>query len=76
MSDPNAGAGEPVRIVLTPQQRELVKRMSGQTIDAIELSPEDGTGGALKFVWRLSEASGIPRQRWVDADDEATPKQG
>ena len=27
---------EPVRIVLTPEQRELVKRLSGKHVDAIE----------------------------------------
>ncbi len=64
----------PVRIVLTPEQRELVRRMSGQSIDAIDLEPEDPKkgGGQMKFVWRLSEASGIPRQRWVE--DEAEEK--
>ena len=68
---------KPVQIVLTPEQREMVRRMSGQNIDAIELEP-DATkkdGGALKFVWRLSNASGIPRQRWAD-DEEEEPKKG
>ena len=64
---------EPVRIVLTPEQREMVRRMSGQNIDAIELGPEDTKkgGGPLRFLWRLSTASGIPRQKW--AEDDETP---
>jgi hypothetical protein len=58
---------EPVRIVLTPEQREVIHRLSGQNIDAIELTPDgsDKTGGVLKFLWRLSAATGIPRQQWV-----------
>jgi hypothetical protein len=65
---------EPVRIVLTPEQREMVRRMSGQNIDAIELGPEDTKKGSgpLRFLWRLSTASGIPRQKWAE-DDETPP---
>ena len=64
---------EPVRIVLTPEQREMVKRLSGQNIDAIEVDAEDVTkgGGPLKVLWRLSAATGIPRIAW---GDKATPK--
>lgn len=63
-----------VRLVLTPEQKEMVRRMSGQNIEAIELDPEDTKkgGGPLRFLWRLSTASGIPRQQW--ANDEAEPK--
>ena len=62
--------GEPVRIVLTPEQREMVRRMSGQQIDAIELEAgEPGKGGGpMKFVWRLSATTGIPRQKWIEDD--------
>jgi hypothetical protein len=63
---------DPVRIVLTPEQRELVHRLSGQHADAIELKP-DGTakdGGPLRFLWRLSAASGIPRQAWSSDQEE------
>ena len=64
---------KPVQIVLTPEQREMVRRMSGQNIDAIELGPEDTKKGSgpLRFLWRLSSASGIPRQKWGDEDDGA-----
>lgn len=63
---------QPVRIVLTPEQRETVRRLSGQQIDAIELTPDDVKqgGGPLRFLWRLSASSGIPRQAW-GTDDEA-----
>jgi hypothetical protein len=65
-----AAEEEPVRIVLTPEQREVVRRMSGQTIDAIELTPDKSThgGGPLRFLWRLSAATGIPRHGWFKAE--------
>ena len=46
---------EPVRIVLTPEQREAVLRLSGQNIDAIELTPDDVKkgGGPINLLWRL-----------------------
>jgi hypothetical protein len=63
-----------VRIILTADQRELVRRLSGQHVEALELTPdaddaESGVGGSLKFRWRLSAATGIPRQAWVGDDD-------
>jgi hypothetical protein len=63
---------EPVRIVLTPEQRETVMRLSGQNIDAIELTPDDVKkgGGPINLLWRLSEATGIPRQRWFTRPPE------
>jgi hypothetical protein len=70
---------QPVRIVLTPEQREVVKRLSGQHVEAIELTPEESknqapaTGGPLRFLWRLSQATGIPRQAWVTEDDKGKP---
>ncbi len=56
----------PVKLILTKEQRELVMRMSGQNIEAIELTPDEtdrtkGKGGMLRFLWHLSTASGIPR---------------
>ena len=65
---------QPVRIVLTPDQRETVRRLSGQQIDAIELTPDDMKKGEgpLRLLWRLSAATGIPRQKWM-TDDEAPP---
>lgn len=77
MSEP-----DPVRIVLTPEQREVVRRLSGQHVEAIELSPEEGKeaetsekpGGVLRFLWRLSAATGIPRQAWVQDESEPDEK--
>ena len=62
---------QPVRIVLTPEQRETIKRLSGQHVDAIEVTPDEVKqgGGPLRFLWRLSAATGIPRQAWVEDDD-------
>lgn len=67
---------EPVRIVLTPEQREAVRRLSGQSIDAIELTPDNAnkTGGPLRLLWRLSAATGIPRQAWLKSDPAPTRK--
>ena len=66
---------EPVRIVLTPEQREVVKRLSGQHVDSIELEADDAQQGAgpIRFRWRLSAATGIPRQAWVNDDDASPP---
>lgn len=72
MSEPEP----PVRIVLTPEQREVVKRLSGQHVEAIELASDQPettsppTGGPLRFLWRLSQATGIPRQAWITETDK------
>lgn len=62
---------QPVRIVLTPEQRETLHRLSGQHVDAIEATPDEVKkgGGPLRFLWRLSAASGIPRQAWTKDDE-------
>lgn len=67
---------EPVRIVLTPEQREAVRRLSGQNIDAIELTPDasDKASGPLRLLWRLSAATGIPRQAWLKSDPTPSRK--
>jgi hypothetical protein len=67
--------GEPVRLVLTPEQRELIHRVSGKHVEMIELSSDDdrADGGALRFLWRQSPASGT-RQQWVrDDEDTSSP---
>lgn len=67
---------QPVRIVLTPEQRETLRRLSGQHVDAIEVTPDEAKkgGGPLRFLWRLSSASGIPRQAWVEDDESKSNK--
>ena len=66
---------EPVRIVLTPEQRKQVRRLSGQVVEALELEPDEKkkVGGPLRFLWRLSAATGIPRQAWMGQDDQEPP---
>ena len=57
---------ELILIVLTPEQREMVHRVSGQHVEAIEvMSSEPHHDGVLRAHWRLSAASGIPRQQWL-----------
>ena len=74
---------QPVRLVLTTEQREILQRLSGQNIDAIELTRDEGKkdSGPLSLLWRLSVATGIPRQAWFKSDvksdvagDAAPPK--
>ena len=77
---------EPVRLVLTPEQREIVRRLSGQHVEAIELEPEVPPAsetattdeppkkGVLRFLWRLSAATGIPRQAWLPDEEDQKAK--
>jgi hypothetical protein len=65
--------GQPViRLVLTTEQREEVKRRAGHDVEAIDLSVEDvkEARGALHFRWRLSTATGIPRRAWTKDDEK------
>ena len=68
--------GEPVRLVLTAEQRELIQRVSGRQVEAIEINTDDdrSDGGHLRFLWRRSVASGVPRQQWVRDDEELPPQ--
>lgn len=59
----------PIQLPLTEEQQALIKRLSGQHVQVLELVPDpaDGATGAghgLNFRWRLSVATGIPRQLW------------
>ena len=76
---------EPVRLVLTPEQREIVRRLSGQHVEAIELEPETPAKdeaptneppkkGVLRLLWRLSAATGIPRQAWLPGEEDQKAK--
>ena len=50
--------------------------MSGQHAKVLQLNLDagkngEGTGRSIQFRWRLSETSGIPRQRW---DSDKSPE--
>jgi hypothetical protein len=60
---------EPIQIPLTEEQQQLIRRPSGQFAQVLELVPDAtdsaaGAGRTLQFRWRLSVATGIPRQQW------------
>ena len=60
----------PIQLQLTEEQMEILHRVTGEHVAAIELTPDpsdaaSGTGCGLRFAWRLSVDSGIPRQQWV-----------
>lgn len=70
---------EPIQIPLTLEQQALIRRLSGQHAQVLELLPDagDGTSGqgqALRFRWRLSTATGIPRQAWGPTGEHPTPR--
>jgi hypothetical protein len=51
---------QPIQIPLTEEQQELIRRLSGQSAETLELVPEatDPAGGAgrgLQFRWRLPQ---------------------
>jgi hypothetical protein len=63
------GTEQPIQIQLTEEQQQLIKRLSGQFAQVLELTPDAagtpaGAGRGLQFRWRLSVTSGIPRQQW------------
>jgi hypothetical protein len=72
-------AVEPIQIPLTQEQQQLIQRLSGQFAQVLELTPDAtnpsaGAGLGLKFRWRLSVTTGIPRQQWgSDQADSAAP---
>jgi len=66
---PMDGTAQPIQIQLTEEQQQLIKRLSGQFAQVLELTPDAtgapaGEGRGLQFRWRLSVTSGIPRQQW------------
>jgi hypothetical protein len=68
----------PIQLPLTDEQQALIRRLSGQHVQVLELTPDptDGAAGAghgLNFRWRLSVATGIPRQRWDFGDRSGPP---
>jgi hypothetical protein len=79
---------QPIQIPLTDEQQALIRRLSGQFAQVLELTPDpaDGASGAgrgLEFRWRLSTTTGIPRQQWgaegpsaTSGDPSATSSEG
>jgi hypothetical protein len=72
---------QPIQIPLTDEQQALIRRLSGQFAQVLELTPDpaDGASGAgrgLQFRWRLSTNSGIPRQQWGVGDQSGTSPEG
>ncbi len=65
-----ADAPQTIQLQLTGEQQALIRRLSGQHAELLELVPEatdssTGSGEGLRFSWRLSLTSGIPRQQWL-----------
>ena len=72
---------EPIQIQLTEEQQQLIKRLSGHFAQILELTPDStepaaGAGRGLQFRWRLSVATGIPRQQWGPGTRESDPTPG
>lgn len=70
-----ASSKEPIKLPLTQEQQEIIRRLSGQFAQFIEITPSanqagEGHGRTLEFHWRLSSSTGIPRQVWGEDDDE------
>jgi hypothetical protein len=65
-----SSAERPIQLPLTEEQQELIHRMTGEHAQVLEIVPDssDGTSGSgrgLRFNWRISVDSGIPRQQWI-----------
>ncbi len=77
MADDSPPTAQPIQMPLTPEQQAMVRRVSGQYAEVLELVPDPeqpASGGPLRFLWRISAASGIPRQAWLreDEDDQSS----
>ena len=62
----------PIQLPLTKEQQEMIHRLTGEHAAVLELVPDPadasgGTGCGLRFNWRISVDSGIPRQQWITA---------
>lgn len=71
-------ANEPIQIPLTREQQEIIRRLSGRHAQVLEITPNstdssEGDGRSLQFRWRLSSATGIPRQVWAGDEEDAEP---
>ena len=74
------GPSESIQIPLTPEQQQLIQRLSGQFAQVLELTPgrpiRPGRRLWLALPWRLSSTTGIPRQRWGADDTPVGPPDG
>jgi hypothetical protein len=60
----------PIQLPLTEEQQELIHKLTGEHAQVLEIVPDpsdasSGEGCGLRFKWRLSATTGIPRQMWV-----------
>ena len=58
-----------ISIPLTEEQQVMIHALTGEHATVLELAPdagesESGSGRALRFKWRLSTTTGIPRLAW------------
>ena len=72
-----------IQLQLTEEQMEILHRITGEHVAAIELTPDrsdasSGKGRGLRFAWRISVDSGIPRQQWAlgGAPPQPAPDEG
>jgi hypothetical protein len=61
---------QPIQLPLTEEQQELIHRLTGEHAQVLEIVPDpsdakSGSGRGLRFSWRVSVDSGIPRQQWI-----------
>jgi len=78
MDDAPQDTPQPIEIELTEEQQQLIRRLSGQFAKVLQLTPDPtdaaaGAGRGLQFRWRLSVASGIPRQVWDGGQRRSDP---
>ena len=64
-----SSADQPIQLPLTEEQQALIHKVTGEHANVLELIPDagdgsSGTGCGLRFNWRISVDSGIPRQQW------------
>jgi len=65
-----SSAEPPIQLPLTKEQQEMIHRLTGEHANVLELAldPSDGssgTGCGIRFNWRVSVDTGIPRQQWI-----------
>jgi len=58
-----------ISISLTEEQQAMIHALTGEYATVLELAPDagegrSGSGRALRFKWRLSTTTGIPRLAW------------